>query len=256
MWSSTPRPGDAPGATVDLEEFSPRHRRQPRRPVTRLPARSIATIRHRKFAEPPAGWCSWYCFGPRVTSQQVLDNLDTISKDIPGLRYVQIDDGYHPPWAMAGNRQAFGGDVLGVLKQIRKKGFEPLFGWPLHRPADSHLFQQHPAWFMKGDDGKPLPSNQVTSARGGMVPGMRWTEPTRSPEASRRPLPGQCDRSGLHLFQARRKFLGRHATAPHLYDPKAPASKPTGVACRHSPRSRRQFHSRLQSPDLGIVRID
>src|SRR5262249_23792333 len=45
-------------------------------------------------ATPPTGWCSWYCFGPRVTAQQVLDNLDTIAKNLPALTYVQIDDGY------------------------------------------------------------------------------------------------------------------------------------------------------------------
>jgi len=57
--------------------------------------------------------------------------------------------------------KAFGGDVLGVLKQIRKQGIRiPLFGGALHRPAGSHLFQQHPAWFMKGDDAKPLPSTR------------------------------------------------------------------------------------------------
>src|SRR5215510_3827721 len=27
-----------------------------------------------KFKSPPTGWCSWYCFGPRVTAQQARDN--------------------------------------------------------------------------------------------------------------------------------------------------------------------------------------
>jgi len=30
-----------------------------------------------KFTAPPTGWCSWYCFGPRVTAKQVLDNRET-----------------------------------------------------------------------------------------------------------------------------------------------------------------------------------
>src|SRR5437660_2074092 len=45
-----------------------------------------------RSCEQPTGWCSWYCFGPRVTAQQVLDNLDVIAKRIPSLKYIQIDD--------------------------------------------------------------------------------------------------------------------------------------------------------------------
>jgi alpha-galactosidase len=117
-----------------------------------------------RFASAPTGWCSWYCFGPRVTATQVLDNLDTIAKKIPQLKYVQIDDGYQPAmgdWLSTGS--AFGGDVLGVLKQIRARGFQPAI-WvaPFIAEAGSQLFQQHPDWFIKDDQGKPLPSDRVT----------------------------------------------------------------------------------------------
>ena len=62
----------------------------------------------------------------KVTAKQVLDNLDVIAKAIPGLKYIQIDDGYQPAmgdWLLTG--AAFGGGVQDVLKQIRNKGFEP-----------------------------------------------------------------------------------------------------------------------------------
>lgn len=113
---------------------------------------------------PPEGWCSWYCFGPRVTARQVMDNLDWIAKNAPNLRYIQIDDGYQPAmgdWLETG--AAFGGDIRAVLRQIRERGFEPAI-WvaPFIAEEKSHLFQQHPEWFMKGDDGGPLASNQVT----------------------------------------------------------------------------------------------
>src|SRR4029077_2258263 len=108
----------------------------------------------------------WYCFGPRVTAQQVLENLDTIAKTIPALKDVQIDDGYQPAmgdWLETG--AAFGGNVRGVLKQIRERGFEPAI-WvaPFIAEAGSHLFQQHPDWFMKDEEGKPLAANRVTFA--------------------------------------------------------------------------------------------
>ena len=117
-----------------------------------------------KFKAPPAGWCSWYCFGPRVTAQQVLDNLDVIARKIPGLKYIQIDDGYQPAmgdWLETG--AAFGGAVQTVLKEIRARGFEPAI-WvaPFIAEEGSTLFKQHPDWFVKDVDGRPLRSNTVT----------------------------------------------------------------------------------------------
>jgi alpha-galactosidase len=116
------------------------------------------------FAKPPAGWCSWYCFGPSVTAQQVLDNLDVIAKTIPGLKYVQIDDGYQPAmgdWLETG--AAFGGNIKTVLAEIRKRGFEPAI-WvaPFIAEENSHLFQQHRDWFVKDETGQPLRADRVT----------------------------------------------------------------------------------------------
>ena len=61
-----------------------------------------------------------------MTAQQVRDNLDFIAKSAPGLKYIQIDDGYQPAmgdWLETG--AAFGGNIQGVLKEIRERGFEP-----------------------------------------------------------------------------------------------------------------------------------
>jgi alpha-galactosidase len=131
------------------------------------PALSDAANRNavgRGVEGPPSGWCSWYCFGPKVTAKQVIDNLDVIARDIPGLRYIQIDDGYQPAmgdWLETGN--AFGGQVQTVLKQIRDRGFEPAI-WvaPFIAEAGSNLFKQHPDWFVKDDAGQPLRADRVT----------------------------------------------------------------------------------------------
>jgi alpha-galactosidase len=113
---------------------------------------------------PPSGWCSWYCFGPKVTAEDVRRNLDVIAREVPGLRYVQIDDGYQPAmgdWLETG--AAFGGDVRGVLQAIRARGFEPAI-WvaPFVAERDSNLFRGDPDWFVTGADGQPLRSDQVT----------------------------------------------------------------------------------------------
>jgi len=124
-------------------------------------------VHHPRLAghrEPPTGWCSWYCFGPRVTAQQVLDNLDAIAKTYPGLKYVQIDDGYQSAmgdWLDTGT--AFGGNVRTVLDQIRRRGFEPAI-WvaPFVAEEQSTVFREHPGWFISDGGGAPLRSDRVT----------------------------------------------------------------------------------------------
>ena len=153
-----------PGEAWELEEFTFDSGPDQEHLLTRLSQRLVANHPPLRVASPPAGWCSWYCFGPRVTAQQVLDNLDFIAKHSPGLKYIQIDDGYQPAmgdWLETG--AAFGGDVQGVLKQIRARGFEPAI-WvaPFVAEEKSHVFQQHPDWFVKDNDGNPLRSDRVT----------------------------------------------------------------------------------------------
>ncbi|MFL6210081.1 MAG: glycoside hydrolase family 36 protein [Pyrinomonadaceae bacterium] len=153
-----------PGETWELEEFTYRAGANRDQLLTALGERLAANHPRLRTLAPPTGWCSWYCFGPRVTAEQVLDNLDFIAKNIPDLRYIQIDDGYQPAmgdWLETG--AAFGGDVQGVLKEIRTRGFEPAI-WvaPFIAEEKSHVFQQHPEWFVQGDDGKPLRSDTVT----------------------------------------------------------------------------------------------
>jgi alpha-galactosidase len=153
-----------PGERWQLEEFTFLSGSDREHLLATLATRLVANHRPLRFPKPPTGWCSWYCFGPRVTAQQVLDNLDFIAKQTPGLRYIQIDDGYQPAmgdWLETG--AAFGGNVQGVLKQIRQRGFEPAI-WvaPFVAEEKSHVFQQHPDWFVKDDQGKPLRSDLVT----------------------------------------------------------------------------------------------
>ncbi len=112
----------------------------------------------------PTGWCSWYCFGPSVTEEQVLNNLDVIAHSVNGLRYIQIDDGYEAAmgdWLTTGN--AFEGGVKEVLEKIRVRGFEPaLWVAPFIAEEASELFQAHPDWFIQDPEGKPLASDRVT----------------------------------------------------------------------------------------------
>ena len=150
-----------PGESWNLEEFFQGLGTTNLKPVAARIAENHPPL---KTAAPPTGWCSWYCFGPKVTAQNVLDNLDVIAKKIPGLTYIQIDDGYQAAmgdWLETG--AAFGGDVRKVLDEIRKRGFKPAI-WvaPFVAEEKSHVFEQHPDWFVKDKDDAPLRSDKVT----------------------------------------------------------------------------------------------
>ena len=115
------------------------------------------------YKAPPLGWCSWYCFGPNLTVPDIRRNLDWIAANLPQLRYIQIDDGYQPwmgDWLETG--KSFGGDLKGVLREIRERGFEPAI-WlaPFVASPESKLFRDHPDWFVKDGDGQPLRSDKV-----------------------------------------------------------------------------------------------
>jgi len=174
-----------PGATWQLEEFLFSCGTNRAGLFEQLSGRLTQNHPPLRFKNPPAGWCSWYCFGPKVTATQVLENLEVIAKSAPGLKYIQIDDGYQPAmgdWLETG--AAFGGDVPRVLREIRTRGFEPAI-WvaPFIAEEKSHVFQQHPEWFIKDLNGAPLRSDRVTF--GGWRHGPWYALDGTNPEAQR-----------------------------------------------------------------------
>jgi alpha-galactosidase len=154
----------APGATWELEDFLVQNGADREALLDALCAEIQKNHPRRAGFEAPAlGWCSWYCFGPTVTAGDIAQNLDWIATHAPQLRYIQIDDGYQPwmgDWLETG--KSFGGNIESVLREIRRRGFEPAI-WvaPFIASPQSKLFHEHPDWFMKGDDGQPLRSDKV-----------------------------------------------------------------------------------------------
>lgn len=119
---------------------------------------------HRRLKAPEAtGWCSWICFGPEVTAQNVYDNLKAIKKTAPSLKYIQIDDGFQAnmgDWLTVG--KSFGGGIKDVLKKIKQEGFEPAI-WlaPFICDTNSSIYKEHKDWLLKDENGKPLRSDKV-----------------------------------------------------------------------------------------------
>ena len=212
-----------PAESWSLEEFSFRAGSDREQLLAEL-ARRLATNHPPILGKtPPTGWCSWYFFGPRVTAQNVRDNLDFIATNAPQLKYIQIDDGYQPAmgdWLETG--AAFGGNVQGVLKQIRARGFEPAI-WvaPFVAEEKSHLFQQHPDWFVRDAEGKPLRSDRVTF--GGWRHGPWYALDGTHPEAQQHletVFHTMRREWGCTYFKLDANFWGA-IHGGHFYDPRA-----------------------------------
>lgn len=125
----------------------------------------IIQINHPRLPvkEIPTGWCSWYCFGPDVNEQNIFDNLSVISASMPGLKYVQIDDGYQScmgDWLIAGKSFS---DMGRLCREIKEQGFEPAI-WvaPFIVEKDSILFKNNSEWLIRDELGEPLPSDRFS----------------------------------------------------------------------------------------------
>ncbi|MBB3696524.1 alpha-galactosidase [Flammeovirga yaeyamensis] len=116
-----------------------------------------------KSKKMPIGWCSWYCYREDITDDIMTKNLDIFSKKVPELKYIQLDDGYQPfmgDWLDPNPKY---GDVRKTIDGIADKGYMPAI-WvaPFIAQKESRVFQEHPEWFVKNEEGKPLTSNTVT----------------------------------------------------------------------------------------------
>ena len=117
-----------------------------------------------KTTEVPTGWCSWLVYGPDITAKAIDDNMQAIKQKGLDLKYIQIDDGYQAymgDWLTETDK--FDGGMKELCLKIKGEGFEPAV-WvaPFIAEGGSELFTNHPDWFIKDDDGKPLASDTVT----------------------------------------------------------------------------------------------
>ncbi|WP_309266603.1 glycoside hydrolase family 36 protein [Aeromonas salmonicida] len=117
-----------------------------------------------QVGERPNGWCSWYHYYADVSADDIRENLAVRAERFPALRYVQIDDGYQAKmgdWLTPSPK--FEQGVAALAAEIHAAGCEPaLWVAPFIAEPTSQVFQEHPNWFVKGDDGLPLPSERVT----------------------------------------------------------------------------------------------
>jgi hypothetical protein len=118
------------------------------------------------------GWCSWFYTLSQVSETEVVNNTVFAAKQLKpyGLQYIQIDEGYqrwHGDWE--GNER-FPHGMKWLADTIKSHGFKAgIWISPYVVSEPTELFQQHPGWLVKGEDGKPQrvgnwPANTVPPA--------------------------------------------------------------------------------------------
>lgn len=109
------------------------------------------------YHEIPTGWCSYYCLRP-MTADGLYENARGMARRIPELKRIQIDGGY----ASANGdflipRASLGADVKTISEGIRAIGVEAAgYLSPFIVNRDSKLFQEHPDWLVRDEEGRPF----------------------------------------------------------------------------------------------------
>jgi alpha-galactosidase len=158
---------------------------------------------------------------PRVTAQQVLDNLDFIAKNTPGLRYVQIDDGYQPAMGDCSKRRCVRRQrSRRAQTDSRPRLRTAIWVAPFVAEEKSNVFQQHPDWFVK-----TVTANRCDRscdfwrlASWSMVRAGRHAP--ASPAAFRKSLSHDEARVGCTYFKLDANFWGA-IHGGHFHDPRA-----------------------------------
>ena len=124
-------------------------------------AEAMKAIRPAPDAGNVKGYCSWYYYYKGVTEKDFLENVDTLAKLQSSpfkARYVQIDDGYQTFQGDWNDQDASWPTPLSeIAKRITDGGMEAgIWTMPFHASTASRVFRDHPDWFVKGADGKPL----------------------------------------------------------------------------------------------------
>ena len=224
----------APGEEWELEEFV--FSRGPDREALLAAVGDRIAMHHPplRTKAPPSGWCSWYCFGPQGDGGRTsCDNLDVDRPATsPASATSRSTTATSRRWATGWRRAAaFGGNVQGVLKEIRDARLRARdLGRAVRRgegfarlPRAPRLVREGrrgPAAALGRGDLRRLAARAVVRAR---------RHASRGAGPPRVPLPHDAHGLGLHLLQARRQLLGGDArrTVPRPAAPRA--SRPTAA---------------------------
>lgn len=117
----------------------------------------------RKSVLAPTGWCSWYCFGPDVTGDEIEKNMSVMKNYFPFMKYILIDDGYQNKMGDWLDEKTGFGNMKEICANIIASGASPAI-WiaPFIAEKESNIIKEHPEYFVSDKSGKPLSSAEVS----------------------------------------------------------------------------------------------
>jgi len=129
-------------------------------PLLDLYATRLGETMHARTAPPiPSGWCTWYYFYGEDSANDVMANVDSISKNDLPLDLILIDDGYE---ANIGDWRDVSADkypqgMKDIATQIQTSGHQPgIWTAPFAISSQSRLYAEHPDWALRNEAGEPL----------------------------------------------------------------------------------------------------
>jgi alpha-galactosidase len=108
------------------------------------------------------GWCSWYHYFDKITEATLRSNLRKLRElrhEFP-IEVVQLDDGFQAALGDWEHTNAkFPSGLKKIADEIREAGFAAgLWTAPFLATRDSNLMRTHPHWFIRDQNGDPLPA--------------------------------------------------------------------------------------------------
>jgi alpha-galactosidase len=146
----------APGASLELEQIHLALGQNADRLLENY-AHELGQANGARTAGPfQAGWCSWYQFFHAVSEEDLLRNLEALTRrraEIP-IDVVQLDDGYQRAvgdWLETNEK--FPRGLAPLAQEIRAAGFRAgIWTAPFCVAPESRLFESHPEWLLRQGD--------------------------------------------------------------------------------------------------------
>lgn len=111
----------------------------------------------KRVKEPLNGFCTWYYYGPNISEESVLKDLEQVAahQEIP-YKLFQIDDGWFQRRGDFTENEKFR-SMRGIAEKIKSHGLVPGIWVDPHIAAEeSEIYKNHGDWFVRTSDGKEI----------------------------------------------------------------------------------------------------